>query len=146
MNTPAFHLSITPSKWLAGYLIALHLLLLLSLFYLSLSDWVLSLLAAVMVIHCGYCLWRYFYKGHRFWIDSLEYSHQVWLLHRGRDIERVILKSATVWRWMVVLNFRGKGRRGRSLVLLPDNTNSQQRRQLRVMLKHRPVYGGDIIL
>ena len=144
--TPTFYLSIAPSKSIAAYLTALHFLLILSLFYLPLSAGLVSLLVAVIVMHCGYCLWRYCYSGHRSWIDGLEYSQQTWLLHRGQEIERVILKSATVWRWMVVLNFRSKSWHGCSLLLLPDNTHRQQLRRLRVMLKHRPVYGADNII
>ena len=140
---PAFYLSVTLPNGLQ--VILLHYTLILSLFYLPLSTVLLGLLTTVVVIHCSYCLWRYCYSGHHCWIDGLEYSQQIWRLHHGQGIERVILKSATVWRWMVVLNFRTKSRRGYSLVL-PDNTDRQQLRQLRVMLKHKPVYASDDII
>ncbi len=142
MKTPAFSLSIIPSKWIAGYLIALHFLVVLSLLYLALPDFILFLLIIATMASAGYYLRRYCYRRHPRWIDSIEYSHQHWLLHYGRSTERAILKSATVWRLMVVLNFQTEGG-ACSLVLLADNTCSQQRRQLRVMLKHRSVYGGD---
>ncbi|MCP3906953.1 MAG: hypothetical protein GY712_02945 [Oceanicoccus sp.] len=143
MKTPAFTLSITPSKWIASYLIVLHLLLLLSLHYLALSGVSMVLISVAMVAHGLYSLWRYCSQRHPAWINGLEYSHQLWLLHRVRGPERAQLKSATVWRRMVVLNFRGEGRCC-SLVLLADSTSPQQLRRLRVMLKHRPVYNGLI--
>ena len=143
MKTPTLSLSLTPSKWLACYLIVLHLLILLALFYLPLSVLALVLVALAVVANGCYCLWRYCYSGHTRWVDSFAYSHQTWLLHRGKCTERAALKSATVWRFMVVLNFLGE-QGACSLVLLPDNCCPQQLRRLRVMLKHRPVYQGSI--
>ncbi len=146
MKTPAFNLAITPSVACAAYLIALHILIGVALMYLALTPMVLTLLLILIMFHSVYCLWRYCSAGHTRWVDSVEYSHQVWLLHRGGDVEPANLKSATVWRWMIVLNFVGESRACHSIVLLPDSSSSQQLRRLRVLLKHRPVYGSGLLI
>ncbi|ARN75348.1 protein YgfX [Oceanicoccus sagamiensis] len=140
MKTPVLSLAIVPSKYVASYLISLHALIVLSLCYLALPTLAISLLVMVIISHGVYCLWRFCYAGHKAWVDSIQYSQQAWLLYRAGYSEWVDLRSATVWRWLIVLNFRSETGRCCPVVLLPDSSSPELLRQLRVLLKHKPVY------
>lgn len=51
--------------------------------------------------------------------------------------EAEVLDSSYVSDWMVVVNLGAGGRRGRSLVLLPDCAAAEELRQLRIWLRWR---------
>ncbi|MBI5908690.1 MAG: hypothetical protein HY848_01850 [Betaproteobacteria bacterium] len=51
--------------------------------------------------------------------------------------EGEILPSSYASDWLVVVNLRASGRRGRSLVLLPDCAAAEELRQLRIWLRWR---------
>jgi len=51
--------------------------------------------------------------------------------------EAEVLDSSYVSGWLVVVNLGASGRRGRSLVLLPDCAAAEELRQLRVWLRWR---------
>jgi hypothetical protein len=62
-------------------------------------------------------------KGSARWQDSSRQWH-----------EAEILPSSYVSSWLVVVNLDAGGRRGRSLVLLPDCAAAEELRQLRIWL------------
>ena len=51
--------------------------------------------------------------------------------------EAEVLPSSYASDWLVVVNLRGSGQRGRSLVLLPDCAAAEELRRLRVWLRWR---------
>jgi toxin CptA len=55
----------------------------------------------------------------------------------GQWQEAEILPSSYASDWLIVVNMRGSGRRGRSLVLLPDSAAAEELRRLRVWLRWR---------
>jgi hypothetical protein len=65
-------------------------------------------------------------KGNARWQDGLGQWH-----------EAEILPSSYVSDWLVVVNLRAGGGRGRSLVLLPDCAVAEELRRLRVWLRWR---------
>ena len=142
---PPFSLSLQPSRWMAVYWHALHGLLLLSAYLLPL-QW--SLHAAIYIFiylfiagHWVYYLWRFFQLRSRHFIQRLSYGEQGWLLGVAGQELAVDLLQATIWPWLVVANFRelGAGRR-HVLLVFPDSAPASQRRQLRVLLRHMPVW------
>ena len=71
---------------------------------------------------------------------ALELSEQGpprWQDGSGRWHDAEILPSSYVSDWLIVINLRGNGRRGRSLVLLPDGAAAEELRRLRVWLRWR---------
>jgi hypothetical protein len=60
-----------------------------------------------------------------------------WRDRSGRWHEAEILPSSYVSGWLVVVNLGQTGRRGRSLVLLPDSAGTEELRRLRVWLRWR---------
>jgi toxin CptA len=51
--------------------------------------------------------------------------------------EAEILPSSYASNWLIVVNLRGRGGRGRSMVLLPDSAAAEELRRLRVWLRWR---------
>jgi hypothetical protein len=60
-----------------------------------------------------------------------------WQDGSGRLQEAEILPSSYASGWLVVVNLRESGRRGRSLVLVPDCAAAEELRRLRVWLRWR---------
>ena len=60
-----------------------------------------------------------------------------WRDRSARWHEAEVLPSSYVSSWLVVVNLGAGGRRGRSLVLLPDCAPAEDLRQLRVWLRWR---------
>lgn len=138
----SFSLALQPSRWMLVYLIALHCVLLVS-FYLLPLGWPERLGGSVVVfVHCGYALWRFYYPNSSRSILRLSYCDNGWLLQLADREVCVDLLQATIWSWLVVANFRdvSDGRRY-AVVVLPDSASVSQRRQLRVLLRHLPVWG-----
>ena len=142
MKIPPYSLEITPSRFLFAYLMLVHGLLLLALFYLPLSAIMLGLLLVVVVWHSVYSLKRYCQSGSYRWIARCDYVDRVWRLQFS-DCQRVVeLRSATVWRYLMAMNFAcAETGRVYHLVLLSDSGDRHQLRRLRVLLRHLPVFG-----
>jgi len=67
-----------------------------------------------------------------------EHGRARWQDGSGQWREADILPSSYVSGWLVVVNLRGEGRRGCSVVLLPDCAAAEELRRLRVWLRWRP--------
>ena len=64
-----------------------------------------------------------------------------WWLEAGECERRAELLDARLWSWLVVLRFKLPGRRRPWVVtLLNDSADPDALRQLRVLLRHFPVY------
>lgn len=61
-----------------------------------------------------------------------------WQDAAGQWNEAEIQSGTYVSNWLVVVDLGSPGRRGRSLVLLPDSAASEELRRLRVWLRWRP--------
>lgn len=142
MKIPPYSLEILPSRFLFGYIILVHGLLLLTLFYLPLITTILALLLLVVVWHSVYSLKRYCQSGSYYWVSRCDYVDRVWCLQFS-DCQRVVeLRSATVWRYLIAMNFAcAETGRVYHVVLLPDSGDRHQLRRLRVLLRHLPVFG-----
>jgi toxin CptA len=71
---------------------------------------------------------------------ALELSEQGpprWQDGSGQWHEAEILPSSYASDWLIVINLRGSGRFGRSLVLLPDAAAAEELRRLRIWLRWR---------
>ena len=66
-----------------------------------------------------------------------EQGHARWQDGSGLWQDAEVLPSSYASDWLVVVNLRGSGRRGRSLVLLPDCAEAGELRRLRVWLRWR---------
>ena len=70
----------------------------------------------------------------------LLYQDGQWLLDIDGEQLPVVLTQATVWQWLVALNFREPGSfKRRRLLLLTDSCHADEFRRLRVLLRHFPV-------
>ena len=137
MEYPPFHLSITTSRWLKVYRYLLLLAVTLAVFSLP-KD--LNLAMAICGLVIIGCLLRS-HQHHARRVRALRLVNFSWLLTTEDEVVPVCLRSSTVWSWLVVMNFQAlTSRRRYSLLLLPGCCNSNDFRQLRVVLRHWPVY------
>ena len=139
MQAPSFSVQISSSRWLPGYLTGLHLLLLVCLLFLPKAA-MLSIVFPV-VLHWRYSLWRYADSEHCRWVKGVRYANKVWQLQAGTQHVSASLVHATVWRWLVVMNFYSQDTGCTySVLLFSDSADPSQLRQLRVILRHMPVF------
>ncbi len=137
-------LDITVSRWSIAHTCLLHLLVIVAACYFPLS--LLHQLIAIVLIcgHCFWCLRDWFYPDRKKPLDTLGFADGQWQLYHGEALATAYLVQATVWSWLVVLNFREEeSRKTHSLVLWPDSADKQQLRRLRIVLRHLPVFGCD---
>ncbi|MEE8057366.1 MAG: protein YgfX [Pseudomonadales bacterium] len=151
-KVPSFSLSIRPSQWMACYLTVLHCLvfyclvandLVLATIDLLPLGWLLPLAVSIIVLgHWVYSLWRFASPRSCHWIKQMDYRDQGWSLTvAGKEVPADLVQ-ATVWSWLVVVNFCGEENKRRySVIVLPDTADANQRRKLRVMLRHMAVWG-----
>ena len=145
MQIPAFSLQLSLSRWLRGYIAALHLLLLLAVCCLPLPQALLLAAFLTVVLHWRYCQRRYLCVEHKLWVARIDYRQPRWQLSTGGQCTEVWLKQATVWRWLVVLNFYSESGGGHyPLILWPDSADRDSLRRLRSCLRHMPVYGRSL--
>jgi hypothetical protein len=142
MQIPAFSLQLSLSRWMRGYLAAVHLLLLLAVYCLPLPQELLLMALLWVMLHWRNCQLRYHSVDHAQWIERIAYRRQCWQLTIAGQHTTVWLKQATVWRWLVVLNFYSESAgRYYPLILWPDSAEQESLRRLRSCLRHMPVYG-----
>jgi hypothetical protein len=142
MQIPAFSVQISHSRWMQGYISAVHLLLLLTVCCLPLPQALLLTAFLVAVLHWRYCQRRYLCDEHDLWVERIDYRQQRWQLSAAGQHTEVWLKQATVWRWLMVLNFYSEPEaRHYPLILWPDSADWESLRRLRSCLRHMPVYG-----
>jgi Membrane-bound toxin component of toxin-antitoxin system len=129
-------------KW---YIIVLHLFLYSALFSMV-TGWMQQILV-VMLSTCLFCYsyWRYATERPGMWVSRVTFFEKNWsLLLRGGETS-VCLQQATVWSWLVVMNFYNEhSRRRYCVILFPDSSDQQQLRRLRAMIRHMPVWSGSL--
>lgn len=143
MTPSQISLLISPSGYMKAYISVLHAFVLLSLAVITPFNLAIWLLAIVTVaLHWRYCLRRYTSVKHQDWISQLSYSDGQWWLNTNDKRTAVFLYRATIWRWLVVMNFKRDQGWGRyALVLWPDSVDDDNFRRLRVHLRHMNVFG-----
>jgi uncharacterized membrane protein YccF (DUF307 family) len=142
MNIPSYSLAIKPSRILLVYFGLVHGLLAITLFYLPLSNVMLTLFLLIVTSHSMYKINKYYLAHSSREVIRCDYIDRVWRLQFS-DCQRVVeLRFATVWRYLLVMNFFcSETGETYHLVLLPDSGNHHQLRHLRIVLRHLPVFG-----
>lgn len=134
----AISLAVIPSRYMTVYLSLVHGVAVLAIVQMALPWW--QRLIAVLLLLTVYVVSSRGLAGTR----RIEYRSEQWLLWRGDQQLLVGLDAATVWPWLIVLNFRDAltGRRYHC-TLWSDSAESDLLRRLRVLLRHSSVYRGD---
>lgn len=97
------------------------------------AGWIVAIVLALMRFG-----WQYGYRRGRGFIARIERLDGVWRLETGdRTLHRAGLTGGYAHPGIVILNFRLENSRWRSLVLLPDATDADALRRLRVWLRTR---------
>ena len=141
-----FSLALQPSRWLLAYLSLVHLLLLAAALVMW-ADTVFVFVIAVLllIIHWLYSLWRFagccYHTAYPHRVRRIAFNDSGWSLGLADRLIAADLVQATVWPWLVVMNFRCRlsGRRY-AVIVLPDSADTECRRKLRVLLRHWPVW------
>jgi toxin CptA len=138
MTRPPFF--VFPSVYLALCLIFSHTVVLVSLFFILLPNFVLSLLYLVLSFSLFYYILRdAMLKLSRSWVAfRLEQDRIVLIRRDGHEWAGKLLDSSFTTPYLVLLNFSG-GRwfEKTSLILMADSVNAQSFRQLRIILNWR---------
>lgn len=140
--------SLAPSRYLRLYIVSLYGLVLVSMLY-SLkviwpSDWLPALMLPVATltivaatVHARRVLNTHCNQHATDFISGLSYANQQWQLHIAQTDVPVILRQATVWNWLIVLDCYGEVvRRDYTVVIIADSVSAEQHRRLRVLLRH----------
>lgn len=136
-----FSLQLSPSRWMLCYLSAIHLLLIACCSLLPLVEAVTMSVGLAIIAHWIYSLWRYASSSSPRWVQQIHWVDDSWLLLVAGQQHSAQLLQATVWSWLIVLNFRCRDSGCRySVMVLPDSTDVEQRRRLRVIIRHMPVW------
>jgi len=141
MEIPPRQWKIYSSRWIRRYVTGLFALTLVAIVSLPVGK----LPVFIMVVGL-WLLWRNWRRAGchsgEDWQQQIIFANDSWLLKTPTENYPVYLHSATVWQWLVVMNFRGvaTGRR-HDVLLLPDSIDREQLRRLRVVLRYLPVYG-----
>lgn len=127
-------LQLSPSRFLLCLIPALHLLAALAVLRANL-PWIFQglLLAAIIVL--GFSSWR---KERGRSLILREQSLGWWLESEVRQ-GSAELRRSQVWRYLVVMDFRGQDEKGvwrQRVVVLPDAVSPDTFRRLRVRLRH----------
>lgn len=135
-GSPELSLTLNPSRYLLIYLISVHSLVSLSVVCYPLSATVRAVFFLLVLIHGIFYCYRVGFYGSPDRVTLLEIQRRgVWVgCHKDRL--RVDIVSATVWKWITVINVRAQGGRSRSVVIFPDSCTVQERRRLRVLLRY----------
>lgn len=124
------------SRWLQVYMLAVLLLASLALLRLP------TALGGFMLVTCAlaYVCSRYRPVSPA---SRLCYRDGQWLLQIDGELQAVELTHATVWQWLVALDFRYPGcSKKQPLLLLADTCEPGEFRRLKVLLRHFPVISG----
>ena len=144
-GAPPFVLELSPSRYLTGYIAAVHLCVLAVLVFYPLAEIYRFGLAALLLLHWVAARRRFNDPDCPGWISSLTYSGRELTIASARGRVAVGVVEATVWSGLVVVNLSAESGRGRyRLVIFPDSAPAEQRRQLRVFLRHCLVVGEGL--
>lgn len=132
-------LTLNPSKTLVVLLTASHAASLLLLFWLPLYPGYLAVLIALLALSYLRALRKYALLLARDSINGLQFDESGlcrFQLRNGDWIEAPLKPSSSVFSWLVVLNFSlSSARKTRHAVVLPDSTDAESFRKLRVWLR-----------
>jgi hypothetical protein len=136
-------LQLRPSRYMRGYLLSLHVLLIISAIVFFVPNSSLAIAVILLVNwHWRYVCTKYLAPTADSWVNRIDYNNQLWLLTGPRLQARVWLKQVTVWRWLIVLNFYSEqGACHYPVVLWPDSVDKESLRRFRSFLRHMPVLG-----
>ena len=130
-----FSCSLHPSKLLRIWIVAWAILLLWPIWFSALPWWV------CLLVDCGVVVWMFVsLRKHHWDADKvLVYSHDSWTLKHGDQQQQLTLYGEFyLSQWLIVLNFKSSTGKRTDLILLPDSTDKDSLRRLRVLLKQMP--------
>jgi toxin CptA len=126
-----------PSRWFAACSVGIWLFALLAIAACGMPAWSKMAMAIVASAYAGWALRDFLYPRcrHLFWHAA---GH--WRVHDAGGQEHVAeLRHASVVGGLIVLSFRAPSFGKVSIVLLPDNSDAETRRRLRVRLARTEV-------
>jgi hypothetical protein len=148
VHIPAFSIALKPSRRFRYFLLLLHFLIIISICFLTLPGWQVLLFSTLILCHCHYAVQRYAWSQQPRWVQRLSYRDGYWYLHTKCGAEHAVeLSQSTVWRWLLVMNFKPlDSAPAIALSIFADSVAQDDRpllRRLRLMLRQLPVYVGD---
>lgn len=138
MSTPPtyFSISLSPSLWLLIYSIVLHILAVLAVSYFSVLGRLQGLLQLCLITALCIFIYQHYYVK-RCAIERILYKHQVWTIFVLGKSNTVVLRQATVWSWLQVLNFCDElTGRSYTAIIGPTSVAANDVKQLKVILRH----------
>jgi hypothetical protein len=138
MRTPKpLHLNLTPSRWLAAYLLLVHALAVWAI--LAVIPIPLAILGSFLVLACYLYYWRRFvaFSALRSPLE-LKFADNCWRVLRfgNQQFESVEWRGATITRYLVVLRLRDTRGRGLNVAVFADQVDSNVFRRLQVIARH----------
>ena len=132
-----FRCSLRPSKLLRLWITAWALLLLWPIWFSALPWWL------CLIIDIGVLIWMVVTLRKHQWHPekSLSYGEGVWILKQGggdKEERLTIIGEFYLSQWLIVLNCKNLTGKRVDLILLPDSTDKDSLRRLRVLLKQMP--------
>ena len=120
-----------PSDWTRRSFVLVHFF----------AVWAITLLASpwlwlAFLLWLG-LVWHYRYLLSRKECAYLKWGGGGWEYKAHGCWEPAVLHHAIIWPWLVVLNTS----RYAPIIIFPHQCESEQLRQLRVLLRHQPVFG-----
>ncbi len=144
MNGLSLVIRLSESRFLSIYIVIIHLLLIFTVSFYPVTGMVGFLIIGIIIAHGIYSQWRHSHLSVGNWVNRLTYNHQQWTITLADEPVLVRLKQATVWNRLVVLVFESDNpHRDYPVLVFSDSTDVENHRQLRVILKHMPVFASD---
>ncbi|MBK8181690.1 MAG: hypothetical protein IPK63_01730 [Candidatus Competibacteraceae bacterium] len=133
---PSPCLAVRPSRWLLIGGGMLHLMAVIAVLLSSLAIWIKAGFIAGLGLSVVLMAFRNGLRRSRGFVSRIEWLDGRWRLESGDGaIHQAQLIAAYAHPAIVILNFRLEDGRRRSLTLLPDSTNAEVLRRLRVWLR-----------
>ncbi len=123
---------------MGGWLVLTHSVPLLLLPLLPVTAWLLVPLAGATAVSLWWQWRRHVLRVQRHAVLQLHWDTGTdcrLRLASGETVAATLLPQAVVLQWLVILHFRGPGRKRHHLVILPDMLAPAMFRQLRVRLR-----------
>ena len=139
----ALRVELTPSRRLRAALILVGALALAAVARAALPVPLRLVLAAAVLAEVLLLLRRHtgLWGGRA--CSGLVWDGAGWLWLCGAEARPALLRRATLWPGLLLLDFRCEGsRRPHPVLLLPDSAAADDLRRLRVYLRHLPVFSG----
>lgn len=129
-----------PSRWLLFALAVIAALALVAIASCGLNPWIRLGLAALTLAYAAHSAWQFLHPP---FVRVTWHSTGHWRLRDALEREQVgELRHAVVLGALIVLVLRAGSKRTCSFALLPDNSDAETRRRLRVRLARADSMAG----